>query len=286
MILERNAPAKVNLGLHVLRKRENGYHDIETVFLPIPWHDRLKVAPAGKITFTCSDDQLPSDESNLCVRAARLLSDYVHEDRGASIHLEKQIPFGAGLGGGSSDAASTLLMLNELWRLNLDAGELHALAIQLGADVPFFLSPSVMFATGLGEELAPLTGAGANSLYQFPFELLVVVPAIHVSTAEAYRNISPNALGRHDIRDVVRSNDFFRWRSSLVNDFERSVFAAFPEIKKVKDMMYTLGAGYASMSGSGASVFGVFEDRTGLIEAAGHFSEMNVDVWFEINEEK
>lgn len=261
--LERVAPAKINLGLHVLRKRPDGYHDLETVFLRIPWHDHLSVQPAAALSLTCSDPALPTDDTNLCLKAARLLAETCGVATGAALHLDKHIPYGAGLGGGSSDAAATLQLLAAHWHLSLPDGLLHALAARLGSDVPFFLGPPTALGTGRGEVLTPFD-------YHFPFALVVAVPPVHVATALAYRLVRPHDTNRPDLRELVGSNDLARWRTTLVNDFEQPVFSAFPALGTVKTRLLHLGAAYAALSGSGSAVFGVFEDPHQARQAAHH----------------
>ncbi len=255
----RHAPAKINLGLHVLRRRADGYHDVETVLLRIPWHDRLTARPADGLTCTCSDPALPTDEGNLCVRAAHVLREAFGTEQGAALHLDKHVPYGAGLGGGSSDAAATLRLLTDLWSLDASDDELHVLAAALGADVPFFLGPPAAYATGRGDALAPLRADGGTP-YRLPFALVVVAPEEGMSTPEAYRMVTPRAEGRPDLRAVVCSNDLERWRAELTNDFEAPVLDAHASARGVKTMLLDAGAGYAALSGSGSAVFGVFED--------------------------
>ncbi|MFK7844485.1 MAG: 4-(cytidine 5'-diphospho)-2-C-methyl-D-erythritol kinase [Rhodothermales bacterium] len=279
MILERNAPAKVNLGLHVLRKRDDGYHDIETVFLPVQWCDQVRVQPAEHMQFTCSDPGLPVDASNLCVRAANILRKHYGLDKAAAIHLEKHLPYGAGLGGGSSDAAQTLCLLNELWQLDLNYTTLHAFAAELGSDVPFFLHEDAVYATGRGELLEPLLEPGPGAKYEFPYVIVLVVPPVHVSTALAYQNIQPNDEERADLKTVVFSNNLSRWRTELVNDFETSVFTAYPELNELKQALINAGAGYAAMSGSGSSLFGVFEDANKAKQATQLFTVQGMTTW-------
>jgi 4-diphosphocytidyl-2-C-methyl-D-erythritol kinase len=250
------APAKINLGLSVLRRRSDGFHDIETVLLPIGWHDLLHVAPARAFRFTCSDSSLPNDERNLCVRAAHLLAAHAGVKPHGVLHLEKHIPHGAGLGGGSSDAAWALRLLASHWGLELPQEDMHALASQLGSDVPFFLHEQAMVATGRGDLLAPLAGEP----YRLPHILVVVKPRVHVSSADAYALIQPNPRQNPDLRSLVLSNDLERWRAELVNDFEAPIVARYPEIAAVKGCLVRAGAQYASLSGSGSAVFGVFED--------------------------
>lgn len=250
--ITRYAPAKINLGLHVLRKRKDGYHDIETVFLPIGWTDRITVEPAASFTMTCSDDRLPTDDANLCMKAARLLAAAVPEESfPVHIHLEKHIPFGAGLGGGSSDAAETMKACAECWGIDEDLSDL---ALQLGADVSFFLTRTPSRAKGIGERLQALPTTFAPK-----WTVVVAVPDIHVSTADAYAGVQPDAADRPDLLRLVGSGDPALWRNSLVNDFEQNVVDRYPDIATLRDTMYSNGAFYAAMSGSGSSVFGLFD---------------------------
>ncbi len=260
--MKQLAPAKLNLGLHVLRKRPDGYHDLETVFLRLPWHDRLTVQPAATLSLTCSDPALPTDETNLCLRAARLLAETCGVHAGAALHLDKHLPYGAGLGGGSSDAATTLRLLAAFWQLPVTDAHLHALAARLGADVPFFLGPPAALGTGRGEVLTALD-------YRLPYALVVVVPPVHVATALAYRLVRPDEQNRPRLDELVMSNDLDRWRRELVNDFETPVFGAFPVLQAVKAALLEAGAAYAALSGSGSALFGVFTDA-GTAEAALH----------------
>jgi 4-diphosphocytidyl-2-C-methyl-D-erythritol kinase len=259
-MLQRAAPAKVNLGLHIVRRRPDGYHDLETVFLRIPWADELSVRPDDGLAMTCSDPALPTDEGNLCLRAAQLLAASCGVQSGAALHLEKRIPYGAGLGGGSSDAAATLRLLAEHWGLAVPEATLHALAARLGSDVPFFLGAPAAFASGRGERLEPLLDPATGAPYQFPYALAVLVPPVHVPTPTAYRLIRPREADRPDLRAVVASNDLAWWREALVNDFEEPVCAAYPAVAGPRSLLYEAGAGYVAMSGSGSAMFGVFTE--------------------------
>ncbi len=272
----RAAPAKLNLGLHVLRRRADGYHDLDTVFVALPWHDTLAAAPAPDLRLVVEGADLPTDDTNLVVRAARALASYAGMEAGADLHLAKHLPHGAGLGGGSSDAAAALRLLADLWRIDVPADEMHAIARSLGADVPFFLDPRPMRATGIGDVLTPLVDTGGDP-YVLPYPLVVAVPeGVAVSTAEAYRLVRPNDADRADIGAVVASNDLARWRRELVNDFEAPVVAAHPPLAALRASLADAGAAYVLMSGSGSAFFGVFEDAptaTGAAEAlrfSGH----------------
>lgn len=272
--LVRFAPAKINLGLHVLRRRADGFHAIETVLLPIVWHDVLRVAPAEAFRFTCSDPALPTDERNLCVRAAKALAVWAGDEPYGALHLEKRVPHGAGLGGGSSDAAHTLRILAEHWSLAASPTELHELAAALGSDVPFFLHDGPMLATGRGEVLEPLD-------YVLPYDLVVVMPPVTVGTPEAYGLVQPDARDRPDLATVVSSNDLERWRHELVNDFEVPTLARYSEIRHAKQLLLDAGAGYAALSGSGAAVFGVFEGAEKARSAALEAADAGLQVWQE-----
>ena len=268
VILKRQAPAKLNLGLHVLRKRPDGFHDLETVFLRIPWADVLTVRPSRHVGLTCSDPSLTTDETNLVMKAALRLAEAVGVEQGAALHLDKRLPHGAGLGGGSSDAAASLRLLADFWTLDLPDETLHRLALALGSDVPFFLGPAAAYATGRGEILTPLRDPATGAAYRMPYALVVVVPPVRVSTAAAYARVRPHATARPALRALVASNDLARWRAELVNDFEKPIFEEYPEIQTVKEALLEAGAGYAAMSGSGSAVFGVFEGEAQAVAEA------------------
>lgn len=280
----RAAPAKLNLGLHVLRRRADGFHDLETVFLPIGWADRLDASLAEAVSLTTSDPALPTDSRNLVVRAAEALRAWSGADLGAAIHLDKQVPYGAGLGGGSSDAAAALRLLVEAWDLDVPETDLHALAAQLGSDVPFFLLNGAAVATGRGERLTPLLGEGSRP-YRCPFWIVVAVPPVHVPTAEAYALVEPRDGDRPDLGAVVRSNDLARWQRELVNDFQAPVEAAYPDVREARLALVGAGAGYASLSGSGSAVYGVFEAGAAAGDAARALAS-SCRVWIEEPDER
>jgi 4-diphosphocytidyl-2-C-methyl-D-erythritol kinase len=267
----RNAFGKINLALYITNKLPNGYHLIETIFAPIAWHDTLTFSPAPTIELTCSNASLPTDSTNLCVKAAKLLQETYQVPQGIRIHLEKSIPFGAGLGGGSSDAATVLAYLNRFWNLNLPLAELAALALRLGADVPYFLSmKSLAFAEGIGEKLTDL-------VCTFPYSLVVVFPNEAVSTAWAYQNLkiafprkAPNC--REALKNLIETGDK-KFLTVFENDFEPMVESAFPVIKSLKETLIEQGAIKAMMSGSGSAVFGIFENEARAKAACDFFSK-------------
>ncbi len=247
---------KINLGLHVVERMPNGYHNIETVFVPIPLSDELEITPASEFNFI--QDGLTLDnrpEDNLCVKAYRLLKNTHPEVGNVSMRLNKKIPFGAGLGGGSSDAAFCLTMLNKLFNLNLTIEQLEKYAGMLGADCPFFVRNKAAYATGIGDRLEPVTFS-LNT-----YKLVLLKPSDAVSTKEAYGGIVPNSVNRPDLKQAIQC-PIEQWKQQIVNDFEATVFPLHPRISFLKDYLYQKGALYASMSGSGATVFGIFPTQT------------------------
>ncbi len=248
---------KINLGLHVVGKRPDGYHNLETLFLPVhDLHDTLIIEKSD--TLQMQQDGIVLDnapEDNLCVKAWKLL----HDEFGlAPVHiiLKKNIPFGAGLGGGSSDAAFTLKMLNEMFTLGLSESDLERCAAKLGADCAFFIRNQFAYATGIGDILQPIP----VSILDSHFSIQIEIPeGEHVSTKEAYAGLNHDLFGttRPDLREAVK-RPIEEWRNLIVNDFEASIFPAHPAIAALKDDMYRRGALYASMTGSGAAVFGIF----------------------------
>lgn len=249
-------PCKINLGLHIVSKRPDGYHNLETCFYPVPWTDVLEIIPAKEFSFTITGRLIEgSTKDNLCVKAYRLIQQH-HVIGPVSIHLHKILPSGAGLGGGSSDAAFTLQLLNEIFELGLSIGTLKQYAARLGSDCAFFMEDKPMLGLERGDVLRGIS-VSLKSKY-----LVLVNPPVHVSTAEAYSQITPQ---RHEVGiPVILNTTMDEWRNNLVNDFEVSVFKQFPEIGRLKAKLYDLGAIYASMSGSGASVFGIFDKEVNL----------------------
>lgn len=252
MLLYPNA--KINLGLNVVEKRPDGYHNIETVFYPIGLSDVLEVAPSETCTdYSFSSAGIPIDgdpEDNLIVKAYHLLRSG-YQFPAVDISLIKQIPFGAGLGGGSSDAAFMLKALNELFELKITPLRLEKLAAKLGADCPVFIKNKPVFATGIGNVFTPVKVSLKG------YFLLLVKPDIHVSTPEAYSLIVPKKT-EYSLADLIQQS-IESWKNNIKNDFEKSVFAKYPAIESIKDNLYKMGAIYASMSGSGSSVYGIFD---------------------------
>jgi 4-diphosphocytidyl-2-C-methyl-D-erythritol kinase len=250
------AYAKINIGLNILGKRQDGYHDLETVFHRIDLADEILLEPSSTIGFTCDSSGVPSDDSNLCLRAAHLLQQECGTLRGVQVSLTKRIPIGAGLGGGSSDAATTLLGLNKFWGLNLSRQNLQTLALKLGSDVPYFLHYNSARASGRGEilEYFPL---------DLPFWILLVYPMLQVPTTWAYGQLrsteySGNRLTKEFLLATLHQPE--KLRTSITNDFEPPVFKQYPELKEIKESLVKSGAIFALMSGSGSAVYGFFPD--------------------------
>ena len=258
------AYAKINLGLRILRKQEDGYHDIETLLHRIDLLDEICLEPAPTISLTCQKPDLPTDGRNLCVRAAQILQQEVKIKAGVHITLKKKIPIGAGLGGGSSDAASTLLGLIKLWLLDLPHATLHSLALQLGSDVPYFLSLGTAYATGRGEKLECFH-------LNIPYWIVLVYPNLRISTRWAYQNIQiSNLKSQISIKQLLLENlnNPRRLITLLPNDFESLVLRTHEPVARVKQALYVAGAEFAQMSGSGSAVYGFFSNERYAREAA------------------
>lgn len=261
--------AKLNLGLRVTEKRPDGFHNLETVFVPyMGLQDILEITESDHFSFQSYGRpyELPDNnqENEICVRAFRLLeSDYKLPP--VDIHLYKNIPIGAGMGGGSADGAFTLMGLNRLFQLNLSEEQLMEYAGRLGSDCPFFVLNQPMYGEGKGDELQPFCSTVLTSVLEGKdFEIRLITPGIHVSTPVAYRGITPRRAfgtpkpeGEMDLRDILRL-PIEQWKDLLENDFEKTVFANFPELARIKQELYEQGAVYAAMSGSGSTMFGIF----------------------------
>lgn len=249
---------KINLGLHILEKRTDGYHNLETVFYPIPLCDILEIIenkdPENSPSFPLSVSGLPiqgNTSTNLCVKAYKLLKKDFSRMPWVRVHIHKIIPIGAGLGGGSANGAFALKIYNDLFSLGLSEARLQEYAAVLGSDCPFFIKNKPCYATGRGELLEEI---GLDlSAYRF----VVINPGIYINTGDAFRDIIPGkpATGLREIIGLPVKE----WKDWLVNDFEASVFRKHPEIAAIKQTLYDQGALYASMSGSGSTVFGIFE---------------------------
>ncbi|RQP17811.1 4-(cytidine 5'-diphospho)-2-C-methyl-D-erythritol kinase [Parapedobacter defluvii] len=252
------ANAKINIGLQVLSRREDGYHNLETIFYPVNIYDVLEVVEAPDTRFIPSGIPIPGGgQDNLCLRAYRLLSES-HDLPPVHIYLHKTIPIGAGLGGGSADAAFLLKLLNTMFALGLSESQLTGYARQLGADCPFFIRNTPVLATGIGDVFE------AVRVDLSEYHLVLVTPRVHVSTAAAYRGVTPDPKGRQ-LKTAI-THPVATWRDTIVNDFETGIFALHPEIAAVKRKLYENGAVFASMSGSGSSVYGLFSKPVKIVD--------------------
>ncbi len=248
---------KINIGLNIIGKRADGYHDIETVFYTIDIKDAIEIIESDSendISFTSTGNTVNvSDDDNLCVKAFRLLKkDFPHLPL-VKMHLHKNIPMGAGLGGGSADASAVLLLLNKKFGLDISQEKLMGYALQLGSDCPFFIINKPCFASGRGEILEEV------NIDLSAYKIMIVNPSIHVNTGEAFSNLDKNNFSpTGELQNQIKQN-ITSWRDNIKNDFEKPVFEKYPEIERIKNSLYANGAIYSAMSGSGSSVFGIFQ---------------------------
>lgn len=249
------ANCKINLGLKIHSKRVDGYHNLETIFLPVAWYDIIEIIPSKKSNHF-SFSGIPINDTlsnNTCYKAYQLVKQR-YDIPDIRFHLHKTIPFGAGLGGGSSDAAFTLKILNSLFNLELNSTELKQMAASIGADCPFFIDNIPSIARGIGELLQPIN-INLNDYY-----IVIAKPDFAISTKEAYQNVKPNAHFTSLSEQVVLPID--NWKNSIHNDFEQALHDKYPKIEEIKQWFYENGAIYASLSGSGSAVYGIFEQKS------------------------
>jgi 4-diphosphocytidyl-2-C-methyl-D-erythritol kinase len=247
--------AKVNLGLSIVSKRPGGFHNLETIFYPLPVRDILEIVPAEKFRFVLTGlAVLGNTNDNLVLRAHHLLKKNYPRITDPEIHLHKTIPMGAGMGGGSSDAAGTLLLMNRIFDLQISERDLETYALELGSDCPFFTQTMPCFASGRGEILEPVP------LDLSGYSFLLIHPDIHIETGWAFSKIKP-AESNGDLKKNILE-PVHNWKKTIHNDFEKPVFEVYPILQKIKDQLYKTGALYASMTGSGSTIFGIFDKST------------------------
>lgn len=251
--------AKINLGLQVLRKRTDGYHDIETVLYPVPIYDALEIVEASEMKLFVSGVLLPDGGDNLCNRVYSLLAD-AYGLPPLHIYLHKRIPIGAGLGGGSSDAAFLIKLMNDYFNLQLNTEQMINYARTMGSDCAFFINNETVFAEGAGDRFSKL------EIDLSGYHLLVVKPPIHIKTAEAYKGVLLKEEGR-DLKQMIL-RPVHTWKETVFNDFEVTVFKENPIIGQIKQDLYNAGAIYAAMSGSGSSLFAIFDHEVRLPDLA------------------
>jgi len=243
--------AKINLALSVVSKRPDGFHDLETIFYPLPFRDILEVVPAGKTSFIQSGFPVPGNpDDNLVLRAYHLLEKKYPRITPMQIFLHKVIPMGSGLGGGSSDAAAMIQLVSRYFDLPASREELLGYALELGSDCPFFMQTSPCFATGRGEILEPV------ELDLSGYSILLIHPEIQINTAWAFSKMQP-AVSVFDLKESI-SAPIQNWEKTLHNDFEKPVFNEYPALRTIKKQLYQAGALYASMTGSGSTLYGIF----------------------------
>jgi 4-diphosphocytidyl-2-C-methyl-D-erythritol kinase len=254
--------AKINIGLNIIEKREDGFHEIQSVMVPIGLRDALEVientdTAAERVVFTSSGISIPGDiQDNLCYYAYHLVAaDYPVPN--VKVHLHKHIPIGAGLGGGSADAAFFIRLLNDKFELGISWGEMHHYARQLGSDCSFFISNKPAFAEGKGDQYESI------QLDLHNYHVALIYPNIHINTTMAYSKVKPKHVLR-SLENDIQQLPIEQWKDHIHNNFEDSVFMQFPAIKKIKEQLYSQGAIYASMSGSGSAVYGIFKEATDL----------------------
>jgi 4-diphosphocytidyl-2-C-methyl-D-erythritol kinase len=268
------AYAKINLGLYVLHKREDAYHEIRTVFHRIQLHDEIRFGSSRTVEVLSSSPEAPGDTSNLCFTAAQAIQEATGFRGGVRISLTKTIPVGAGLGGGSSDAATVLRALPDFWGAKMDGDALRQIALRLGSDVPYFLEEGSAVAGGRGEKLEyfPL---------DLPYSILLCYPGIHVSTAWAYGQVHPSEDHPPDLRTLLErgARSPLHLRQELRNDFEAPVFRQYPVVGRIKASMIAGGAVYASLSGSGSAVYGLYSEARRAAASAVELQAEGYATW-------
>ncbi|CUU07587.1 4-diphosphocytidyl-2-C-methyl-D-erythritol kinase [Candidatus Kryptobacter tengchongensis] len=250
------SPAKINIGLRVLRKRVDGYHDIETIFHEVKLFDEIEMEIYDEIEFESDSDEIPRGFENLCLKAVRIFFESFGIHSGVRIYLKKRIPVGAGLGGGSSNSATVLKGLNILFNVGADDDHLCELGSLIGSDVPFFIKGGTAYATGRGEIIEPID-------VKVPYKIVIVYPGVKISTAWAYENLKLKGHeGEESLKKIFVENvkNPAALRELIGNDFEELVFSHYPVVEDVKRKLYKLGSVFSLMSGSGSAVFGFFEE--------------------------
>lgn len=267
--------AKINIGLNIISKRDDGFHNLQTIFFPLSLHDLITIRKSNQFIFTSNHKELANDKNNLIIRAHNLIEKTCGKNLSCEIHLQKNIPIGAGLGGGSSNAASVLKGLNELFSLGIDSSKLSSIALELGSDVPLFLTKLPAYAESRGEKLIPIR-------LDVKGFLLIVNPGIHVSTKLAFSRITPKSPSK-SLKDLIvngeiKFEDLIRYAS---NDFEEIVFEEFPEIKEIKVRMIQFGSKLSLMTGTGSTVFGFFYDEEAAYQTELFFKCKNYFTYLE-----
>ena len=258
------AYAKINIGLNIISNREDGYHNIETIFQQIDLFDKITLQKNfdRKITVSSNNNKVPENRNNICYSAVKLIQLMTGIDDGVDISIKKRIPIGSGLGGGSSDAASVLIGLQQLWGLRLEKADLQKAALKLGADVPYFLTGGTALATGIGEKLAPIN-------LSFDYYCVIIYPNIEISSTWVYKNFNFSLTKTKKCIKLshIFSNQFqlSNLRNIIQNDLEEVVFQQYPVLKETKQLLYRKGAFLACMSGSGSTIYGLFQKYSDVV---------------------
>ena len=263
------SPAKINIGLNIINKRDDGFHNLETIFYPLNLFDEIEFTKSEKFNFKSNDSNLNKDNSNLIIKAKELLETEFNIHLPVDIHLFKNIPIGAGLGGGSSNAATTLMALTKLFNLKIDIEQLSHLSLKLGSDVPFFLNPVPSYAESRGEVLVPIK-------FKLRKYLAIVNPGIHIATKWAFGLITP-IQPKISLQLLINKSpiEIGNLMNIASNDFEKIVFNHFSEVKEIKDKMLEFGAVFSMMTGTGSTVWGMFDDEEAVIQTELFFKGKN-----------
>ena len=248
--------SKINIGLSILNKRKDGYHNLESIFYPIPLFDSLEFIESSEMKFNCSIG-INAEKPNSVMKAYTLLKkDF--DLPPISIYLQKRIPMGAGLGGGSSNGAFMLVGLNNNFKLGLTTNELEKYALKIGSDCPFFVENTTKLVSGVGEVMEN-TSVHLNGKY-----IVLVNPNIHISTQKAFQDFTLKTIPNASLKEVMKNHPISSWKNLVFNDFEQCIFSQYPEIEKIKVKLYKLGAKYASMTGTGSTIYGIFDEEPEL----------------------
>jgi 4-diphosphocytidyl-2-C-methyl-D-erythritol kinase len=270
------SPAKINIGLNIINKRNDGFHDLETIFYPINLFDEIRFTKSNEFSFYSNDENLNNERSNLIIKAKESLEKHFNIQLPVKVFLDKHIPIGAGLGGGSSNAASTLLALTKLFNLEIDSEAIGKLALNLGSDVPFFINPFPSFAESRGEILSSMK-------LKLDKYLVIVNPGIHIATKWAFGLIKPNqpeeSLKAFIDKNEISIDEVMKIAS---NDFEKIVFEHFPEIKEIKAKMFYFGANYSMMTGTGSTVWAMFDDEESAYQTELYFKCKNYFTFIQV----
>ncbi|MEE9449347.1 MAG: 4-(cytidine 5'-diphospho)-2-C-methyl-D-erythritol kinase [Ignavibacteriaceae bacterium] len=267
--IELNSPAKINIGLNILKKRKDGYHDLETIFYPLLLCDTISFEKSNSTKLDTNSIEINDLDSNLVINTIKLMEDELNRELNVHVYLQKNIPISGGLGGGSSNAATTLKAINQLYNLNLSYKILSSFALQLGSDVPYFLTSVPSYAASRGELLTRIQ-------LSLGYPILLVNPEIHISTKWAFNKIIPGK-NKSLLKTFVNKSkiDIETMKDYVTNDFEEIVFSEHPEVGNIKDKLYEYGAEFALMTGTGSTVFGIFRNLQKARKAEEIFSQSN-----------